>query len=134
MFQFNLMSDTSLGSGVLEAKQHITTTQFYRLIESENYGSDLNGIAIVLMCREENSMFKQRLRFSKKEKVLYMDIMLDYDKFSILSHKQRISEICRVLLTEIPLIVKKYKFKDFDLDLFINKLNYWFESNNYIEE
>ncbi|MBF4518710.1 hypothetical protein IRZ71_20330 [Flavobacterium sp. ANB] len=44
----------------------------------KNYGSDLSDIGIVLMCRSPEYNFKQRIRMSKKDKTLNIDIMLDY--------------------------------------------------------
>ncbi len=132
MFRLSILSDTSELSRVLEAKQIITSEAFYKYVESENYGADLNGIGIILMCREPQFKFKKRLRFSKKDKVLYMDIMLDFDKYILLSQTERVSAICNELLEKIPQTVNKYKFGDFDLDKFMTHLKTWFIQHDYI--
>ena len=133
MFKFHLISDTFFSSGILEAKQRITNNQLHKIIESEIYGDDLNGIVICLMCCDPDIIFKRRLRFSKKEKVLYMDIILNHDQFSVMSHEQRISEICKILLEKIPLIFKKYKFNNFNSSKLMKNLEDWFLNNNFIK-
>lgn len=132
MFKFHLITDTDSYSGVLEAKQKITSNKFYKLMESEFYGSSVSGIVIVLMCRDPDIIFKPRLRFSKKEKVLYMDIMLDYHKFVGMTHEQRVTALCEKLLQEMPPIVIKYKFDDFDLDKLESNLTTWFVEHGFI--
>src|SRR5437016_3849264 len=44
---------------------------------SKEYGDGLKGVVIVFMCRNSDLNFKQRIRFSKKDKTLYMDVLLD---------------------------------------------------------
>jgi hypothetical protein len=132
MFKFQLLSDTDSESGILIAKQKITSNGFNKYITSENYGSDLNGIVIILMCRKPEIVFKKRLRLSKKEKVLYMDIMLDYDLFNNMAFEQRITQICKTLLVELSQVLKKYKFQDFKSDELIKKLENWFVSYGFI--
>ncbi|WP_031454661.1 hypothetical protein [Flavobacterium chungangense] len=52
--------------------------EFRDFFYSKNYGTDINKFVVVLMCRNSEYNFKQRIRFIKKEKALYMDIMLDF--------------------------------------------------------
>lgn len=132
MFKFQLLSDTDSESGILIAKQQITSNGFNKYITSESYGSDLNGIVIILMCRKPEIVFKKRLRLSKKEKVLYMDIMLDYDLFNNMAFEQRITQICKTLLVELLQVLKKYKFQDFKSDELIKKSENWFVNYGFI--
>ena len=44
---------------------------------SREYGAGLFGIGVVLMCRNPELNFKRRIRFDRKDKKLYMDVMLD---------------------------------------------------------
>ncbi|MBP2543060.1 hypothetical protein [Acinetobacter guillouiae] len=132
MFKFQLLSDTDSESGVLIAKQKITSNGFNKYVTSDNYGSDLNGIVIILMCRKPEIVFKKRLRLSKKEKVLYMDIMLDYDLFNNMAFEQRITQICKTLLVELSQVLKKYKFQDFKSNELIKKLENWFVNYGFI--
>jgi len=84
----------------------------------KNYGGSVNKIAIILMCREPQLKFKQRIRFLKQEKILYMDIMLDYYKFMDVDQKTRERQVAEKLIAEVPAIIAKYKFPDFDLPKF----------------
>jgi hypothetical protein len=86
----------------------------------KNYGNDLVDIFIVLMCRNPEYNFKQRIRMDRKDKALYIDLMLDYDYFvSDITQDDRIKVVANKMINEIPPIIKKYKLKDFDLDLFM---------------
>lgn len=132
MFKFQLLSDTDSESGILFAKQKITSNGFNKYITSENYGSDLNGVVIILVCRKPEIILKKRLRLSKKEKMLYMDIMLDYDLFNNMEFEQRVTQICKILLVELSQVLKKYKFEDFKSDKLIINLENWFLNYGFI--
>ncbi|WP_287906390.1 hypothetical protein [Acinetobacter sp.] len=132
MFKFQLLSDTDSESGILFAKQQITSNGFNKYITSENYGSDLNGVVIILVCRKPEIILKKRLRLSKKEKILYMDIMLDYDLFNNMEFEQRVTQICKTLLVELSQVLKKYKFEDFKSDKLIINLENWFLNYGFI--
>ncbi|MBJ8452540.1 hypothetical protein PYR74_12820 [Acinetobacter bereziniae] len=132
MFKFQLLSDTDSESGILFAKQKITSNGFNKYITSENYGSDLNGVVIILVCRKPEIILKKRLRLSKKEKMLYMDIMLDYDLFNNMEFEQRVTQICKTLLVELSQVLKKYKFEDFKSDKLIINLENWFLNYGFI--
>jgi hypothetical protein len=132
MFKFQLLSDTDSESGILFAKQQITSNGFNKYITSENYGSDLNGVVIILVCRKPEIILKKRLRLSKKEKMLYMDIMLDYDLFNNMEFEQRVTQICKTLLVELSQVLKKYKFEDFKSDKLIINLENWFLNYGFI--
>ena len=47
----------------------------------KNYGNDLVDVGIILMCRNPEYNFKQRIRMDRKNKILYIDLMLDYHYF-----------------------------------------------------
>jgi hypothetical protein len=92
------------------------------------------GLFLVLMCRDPIWNFKQRIRFVKKRNTLYIDIMLDLDVMSranIVTRKRIVGE---KILSDLPQIVAKYKFKDFDLPRFTSDLREWFEIHGWIDE
>ncbi len=68
MFKFQLLSDTDSESGILFAKQQITSNGFNKYITSENYGSDLNGVVIILVCRKPEIILKNDCGCQKKKK------------------------------------------------------------------
>ena len=61
-----------------------------------------------------------------------MDIMLDYHEFVAMTHEQRVTALCEKLLQEMPPIVRKYKFDDFDLDKLVSSLTSWFVDHGFI--
>ncbi|WP_031457233.1 hypothetical protein [Flavobacterium chungangense] len=115
---FGLTADINWESGVREVLNLIPNREFSDFFYSKNYGIDLNDIFIVLMCRNSEYNFKQRIRFIKKEKALYMDIMLDFDLFLKITQEERNRIVFEKLIKEVPEIIAKYKFKNFDLDTF----------------
>ena len=86
------------------------------------YGDGLKGIVIVLMCRNPDLNFKQRIRFSKKDKTLYMDVMLDLKQMIRAAHQDRKRTIINRLTDEVPIIIHKYSFPDFDEKHFVEEL------------
>lgn len=120
--RFNILSDANWEAKIDHVQRVLDLWNFFY---HRNYGNDLSGgIVVVLMCRDPEYKFKQRIRFSKKEQKLYMDIMLDYLNFVTASHAQRRQMVAKHLQTEIPLVIAKYKFKDFDLERFSTDLNH----------
>ena len=96
----------------------IDDTGYEQYFSEQDYGTSLEGLVVVLMCRNPDLNFKQRIRLSKKDKILYMDIMLYLPQILELDQKERERIIIGKLIAEIPVIIKKYKLKDFDLAKF----------------
>ncbi|WP_234857019.1 hypothetical protein [Acinetobacter junii] len=132
MFNFLITADSNIESGVGAATLVMTSNGFYKFIEKQNYGEGLKKIVVVFMCRDPEINFKQRIRYSKKEQTLYFDLMLDYNQFVVMTSEQRVSEMCAKLLEEMPFIVKKYKFINFNLDKLIDNLKSWFHEQGFI--
>ena len=93
--------------------------------EVQNYGSSMLGIVVVLMCQGAELELKRRIRFLKKDKTLYMDIMLDLKHFLVMSQKEREEVVIEKLISEIPAVINSYKLKDFDLQRFEGELQEW---------
>jgi hypothetical protein len=62
-----------------------------------------------------------------------MDVMLDLDVMSNADPETRKRIVAEKIITEIPKIVAKKKFKDFDLLRFSKDLREWFETNGWVE-
>lgn len=116
-----ITSDSNTESGVGEATRGLAQALADYFANRRYNDSDLE-IAICLMCRDPRWNFKQRIRFVKKENCLYMDIMLDLDvmKYAERSHRKEI--IGSKIVSEVPEIIAKKKFKDFDLPRFTKDL------------
>ena len=115
---FGITADSWWETKVSNTLSLIPHREFRDYFYLKNYGTDLNDIFIVLMCRHTEYNFKQRIRFIKKEKALYMDIMLDFDLFLKITQEERNRIVFEKLIKEVPEIIAKYKFKNFDLDTF----------------
>jgi len=89
-----------------------------RVFEGLDYGSSVSGLAVVFMCRDPALNFKQRIRYSKKEKSFSMDIMLDLPEMIPLCHVDRRRILAERLLREIPKSLRKYRLPHFDYDAF----------------
>jgi len=96
---------------------------------------DDSGIemAVILMCRDPRWNFKQRIRFKKKDNCLYMDIMFDLPIMERADASTRKMIVAQKMTDEIPPIIAKYKFKDFDLMRFSADLRNWFEDHGWID-
>lgn len=68
---------------------------------------------------------KQRIRLSKKEKTIYMDIMLDLNQFLKVEQKEREKVVVEKLINEVPAIIRKYRLEDFDILKFESDLKKW---------
>lgn len=128
---FRITSDANESSGVGEVVGDISGPTRWHF-EPKDYGPGVSGIGVVLMCRDPYLKFKRRIRFVKKDKktpyfdkTLYMDIMLDFPQMLELSHEQRKAVIIERLCNEIPTILRKYAFKEFDEPRFVDDLKNW---------
>lgn len=132
MIRFLITGDANIETGVGEATLLMAGSDFYKFIEKQDYGTSLKGLCVIFMCRNPELNFKQRIRYTKKDQNLSFDLMLDYNQFVVMTPDQRVSEMCKRLLEEMPPIVKKYKFPDFDLDKFMDNLTSWFNEQGFI--
>ena len=105
---------------------------YRRFFEDKDYGESVAEIGIILMCQDASLNLKQRIRFSKEKKKLSMDIMLDLEQMMQLDHESRRKIIAEKIVTEVPLVLRKYKFKDFDLPRFSKDLSDWFKQHGWL--
>jgi hypothetical protein len=124
---FRITSDTNAESGVGEVVTEISgaTREHFA---SKAYGAGLSGLCVVLMCRDPELKFKQRIRFAKKERRLYMDVMLDLERMVDLSHDDRRRLVAAALEDEVPAALHKYAFPEFDYATFVADLQSWLGS------
>lgn len=105
-----------------------STSYWIRFEEEEDYGSGLDGVIIFLICREPEFNFKRRIRYSRKDKKIYMDIMPSLPEFINLAPDERKRKVVDALLKEVPEVVGKYKIEDFDTQRFLSDFNQKFTS------
>ncbi len=120
-FLFSILSDSNWEVRVGEACGLWGNGRRY--FEMKDYGTSVDGIVLVVMCRSRELNFKQRKRFSKKEKIFHLDIMLDYIEMvrtkDILTKSKMIANQIEQQLFPV---LNKYKFEDFDLPKFHSDL------------
>ena len=124
-----ITGDSNVESGVVRVVVDLSgpTADYFA---PRNYGASVAGIAIVLMCRDPELKFKQRRRFSKKDKTLYLDIMLDIVEMESLEHSERVDVASRAIITEVPAALERYRFEDFETDRFVSELTEWLVSRS----
>lgn len=120
--KLKLLSDSNSESGISQTIINFDNGTFTRYFENKEYGSDLSRIVVVFMCRSPDLVFKRRIRFDKSEKVLYMDIMLHLPDVIKLNETSKRLFLLNKLQQELPPIIKKYKFKNFNEVLFMEDL------------
>jgi hypothetical protein len=122
---FRITADTNQESGVGEVVNELSgpTRQHFVPLDC---GSGLPRLCVVLMCRDPKLGFKRRVRFSKQDQTLYMDVMLHLPDMVPLAHNERRNTIIACLQREIPEVLNKYKFHNFDQRKFENELRSWF--------
>lgn len=109
-------------SQILDA---LSGTGYKQFFLNQDYGTSLEGVAVVLMCQDPSLNLKPRIRRVKKEKQLYLDIMLDLDTFLSFDLKEKTKIVVDKLITQIPSVIAKYKLEDFDLIKFEADLIKW---------
>jgi hypothetical protein len=92
---------------------------------SRDFGPGLRGLGVVLICQNSRLNLKRRVRFAKKEKKLYVDIMLDLDETRSASQEFRTRIVAERLAQEVPEIICKYSMPDFDRARFIEDFKSW---------
>lgn len=124
--RLNILSDHDWESRVDRVLHRISDLGYHEFFSERDYGDEVFGISIVLVCRDPDLNFKKRVRFVKKEKKLYTDVMLSLAEMVAADMAGRARIVIDQLLHEIPETVKKYNFKQFDGDSFINDFRSWF--------
>ena|SRR6266498_5867797 len=116
-----ITADANKESGVADVIFDISgpTRKYFA---TRDYGPGLHGLGVILMCRDSVLNFKRRLRLSRKDRTLYMDVMLDLERMRRSEHQSRKLVILELLAEEIPAILRKYSIADFDEVRFVEDL------------
>lgn len=124
-FRFNILADFYWESKIDKVLDTLSETGYRRFFSEQYYGSTLNGITVLLICQDPSLNLKQRIRLSKKEKTIYMDIMLNLNQFLKIEQKERKKIVVEKLINEVPVIIRKYRLEDFDILKFESDLKKW---------
>lgn len=120
--RFSILADFDHESAIDKVMDRFHEVGVRKFFQEKNYGGTLMGITIVLMCRRPALKFKQRIRYSRKEEKIYLDLMLDYTEFISVSQEQRDKITARKIIDEVPSIIRKYKLPDFNYEEFESDL------------
>ena len=131
--KLNILGDTHWESKVDQIIDALTDLDYRSYFEELDYGSGLHKVAVFLMCQNPELNLKQRIRLSKKEKILYMDVMLDLPTMKSVDMPTRKRIVAEKLIKEIPSIISKYKLPDFDTPKFIADLHAWIHSIGWLD-
>lgn len=116
---------TDSGSDVGEIVGSISASTMRRF-DATSYGSNLKEIVITIVCRDPSRTFKRPDRFSKVDKTLYMDVVIDFGLSCGLTRKELVNLILGEIVTKLSLTLKKYDLKDFADVTFTKDLREWF--------
>ena len=97
----------------------IRPLQIREEFEVRDYGAALRTLVIVLNCRDPQLEQRQRIRLSRREAKLSMDIMLPLDVMARSTHAERRTLIANRLCDEVARVLGKYRLKSFDAEGFL---------------
>lgn len=117
--RFNISGDFDWESKIDQVLKAFSDDNYHSYFQERDYGTGLIGITVVFLCHDPALNLKRRIRLSKKEKKLYVDIMLDLPEMKSVDFTKKKMIISELLLKEIPEVISKYKIDDFDLQRFV---------------
>ena len=123
--RLNILSDANSESRVDRVLDALSDFNYRSYFQERDYGTGLIGVTVVFMCRDTALNFKQRIRLSKKEKKLYIDLMLDLSEMTNADQLIRQRIVAGQLLKEVPEIVSRYKIENFDRSRFLADFQAW---------
>lgn len=123
--RLNILSDANWESRVDLVLNALSDFNYRSYFQERDYGTGLIGVTVVFMCRDPALNFKQRIRLSKKEKKLYIDLMLDLSEMTSADQTTRQRLVAGQLLKEVPEIISRYKIEDFDRSRFLADFQAW---------
>jgi hypothetical protein len=97
-----------------------------KYLEKKDYGSDIEDIYVILICRPGGSKFKIRKRYrvsNKGKKGIGIDCILDYGKTHLMrGNEEKIYLLQELKKTFTSIQTYKKKLKNFDFDAFENDI------------
>src|SRR5438128_516061 len=130
--RLNILADVHWESRVDRVLNELSEHGFRDRFAMLEYGSGLAGLTIVLMCRDPSLKFARRIKFSRAEKKLYMDIMLDFASLKAASSEERKRIVAQRLLNEVPSVLTDARVANFDADRFISDFQIFIASTGWL--
>ena len=120
--RFNILGDFTTESGLGNILKIFSETRYRDFFSSKSYGGDLSGITVVLMCQDPALNLKQRIRYSKEEQKIYVDIMLDLSEVVKMDPRSLKEMVAKKLVDETLHILGKYNPENFNIQEFESDL------------
>jgi hypothetical protein len=117
--RLNILGDFDWESRVDHVLNFLNDLDYRSFFQDKSYGDGLLGVSIVVVCQDSSLNLKQRIRFAKKEKKLYVDVLIDLLEMKTATPEGRVSIIAKSLVENIPKVIIKYNFDAFDSVQFI---------------
>jgi hypothetical protein len=115
----NILCDANWESKIDHALKVLDTG----VMNERDYGDGLVKLVVILNCRDPALEHKQRIRFSRKEKILYIDVMLELETFIRATHVSRRRRISEALLQQLGSAMKTRKIANFNVEEFMQDLS-----------
>src|ERR1035437_8972176 len=106
--KLGILCDAHWESKLDRTLRELSSSGYRCLFGARSYGTGLAEVNIVLMCRDPKLKFKQRIRFVKRRRAIYLDIMLDLDELRQAGNNARRKIVLGQLSTEVPRVLHKY--------------------------
>ena len=120
--KFFISYDADWESRVESVVSELSDRGIRTFFEGRFYGGGIDCVSVILMCRDPSHGFKQRKRYSKKDRVFHMDIMLDLERMRLASPQERKHEVAGRICEEVPEALLKQRIPEFEKDQFIEDL------------
>jgi hypothetical protein len=114
--RISVLSDSNWEAKLEHATRTLTLREFF---EGRGYGEGLLGISIILNARDPNLNHRKREKFTKSDRILRFDVMLQTGELIEASHQRRRDIVCENLCSELASTLKRRKFAAFDAEAFI---------------
>lgn len=124
MKKFFLTGDIDIKSGVDSILDSLSIPM-RKYFQTKDYGEGLSEVCVVLMCQDSRLNLKRRVRYSRKNSVVYMDIMFNLHEMIMATPDERKRHIVQRMRDEIPEVLSRYKIPNFAREAFIADLHKW---------
>lgn len=81
----------------------------------------------MLVCQRTSLKLKQRVKFRKKDKTLFMDVMLDLDEMRNLEPDVRTHTVGKHIVEAVQATLAKYSFAQFDSKRLLFDFEKWWQ-------
>ncbi|TCV78148.1 hypothetical protein [Sulfurirhabdus autotrophica] len=131
--RLNILGDFDSESGVGQVLDALSDSGYRSYFQEKVYGTGLIGVTVIMMCQDPKLKLKRRVRLSKTDRKLYIDIMLDLLEMKGATPNKRKRIVVERLSKEVPEIVSKYKMDDFDGARFLDDFEIWIVQTGWLE-